>query len=125
MIYGLITLFFSLYSSYFFLKGVIKEVNYTLNHSTYKNEPLLFNFRKRQLIKIILYFIVSISLLIQSYFFHFHDYFLRRGEIYIEFYKRLIIKNRKEEAELIRYQLPRNVEDFVINSGNEMQNVTA
>ena len=118
LIYGLITLFLSSFSLFFFLKDRIYYSN------KYKNAPFLSDEQRKQLIIIILYLIDSIILLIQSYFFHFHDYFLRRGEIYIEFYKRLIIKNRKEEAEFVRNQLPRYVKDFVINSGHEMQNMT-
>ena len=80
-------------------------------------------FEKKVLIKIILYFIDSILLLLHSYFFYYYDYFLRRGEIYIEFYKRLIIKNRKEEADFVRKELPSSIDNFIINLGNQMQNI--
>ena len=117
LIYGLITLFLSSFSLFFFLKDRIYYSN------KYKNAPFLSDEQRKQLTIIILYLIDSIILLIQSYFFHFHDYFLRRGEIFIEFYKRLIIKNRKEEAEFVRNQLPRNIDDFEINSGQKMKDI--
>ena len=81
------------------------------------------NLKKRYMIKLVLYFFDSFLLLCQSYFFSFHEYFLKRAEIYIEFYKRLIIKNRQKEAELVRNELPSNMDNFLINRGTEMQNV--
>ena len=111
LIYSLISLFLSFCFLYLF----ISELNCISN--------LSYTFKKKIFIKLILHFIDSIALLIQSYFYHYHDYFLRRGEIYIEFYKRLIIKNRKEEAEFVRNQLPRNIDDFGINSGQKKKDL--
>ena len=79
------------------------------------------NLQKGDIIKLIIYFTDTILLFGQSYFFYYYDYFLNRVELYIELYKRLIIKNRKNEAELIRRELPANIEG--IDSGTEMENV--
>lgn len=117
LIYSLLTFIWSFYLIYFFLK----DYNLYLQYS--QKKVFLNNYLKKVLIKIILYFIDSFSLLLQSYFFYYHDYFLRKGQIYLEFYKRLIIKNREEDAELVRKQLPNNIKDFAIHSGQEMQNI--
>ena len=90
-----------------------------------KREPNYIRFfpyiTKQYIIKTLLTFLDSVLLFLQSYFFYYHEYFLRRGEIYIEFYKRLIIKNRNKEAELVRNELPNNLEN--IGLGTELQNV--
>ena len=78
---------------------------------------------KQVTIKTILHFADSLLLLCQSYFYYYYEYFLKRGEIYIEFYKRLIIKNRNKEADFVRNELPINIDNFLINSGTEMENV--
>ena len=76
-------------------------------------------------IKLILYFADMALLFGQSYFFYYYEYFLKRGKIYIEFYKRLIIKNRNKEAELVRNELPINMNNFLDGSedGTEMSNI--
>ena len=79
------------------------------------------NLRKGDIIKLIIYFTDTILLFGQSYFFYYYEYFLNRVKLYIELYKRLIIKNRKKEAELVRRELPANMED--IDSGTELENV--
>ena len=79
------------------------------------------NLRKGDIIKLIIYFTDTILLFGQSYFFYYYEYFLNRVKLYIELYKRLIIKNRKKEAELVRKELPANIEG--IDSGTEMENV--
>ena len=103
----------SFYLLYFFIKDLRKPNNYRF--FPYLEEKIT--------IKIILCFIDSFLLLCQSYFFYYYEYFLNRGEIYIEFYKRLIIKNRNKEAEFVRNELPVNIDNFIVNSGTEMQNV--
>ena len=69
------------------------------------------------------FYFINKDLLFQSYFFYYYEYFLKRGEIYIEFYKRLIIKNRNKEASFVRNELPANIDNFLIYSGTEMNNV--
>ena len=111
----LVSFFFSIMSfiwSFYFLCYYIKDLK---NPNNTKFFPYL---EKNLIIKIILYFIDSFLLLGHSYFFHYYQYFLRRREIYIEFYKRLIIKNRNKEAEFVRNELPENNED---SNGTEMQ----
>ena len=113
-IFCLISFFWSFYLLYFFIK----------DFSQSPNSSRFFPYLKQQVkIKIILYFADSILLLFQSYFFYYYEYFLKRGEIYIEFYKRLIIKNRNKEASFVRNELPANIDNFLIYSGTEMNNV--
>ena len=49
--------------------------------------------------------------------------FLNRLEIYIEYYKRLIIKKRDEEANFVRNILPYDINEYISSSGEELQNV--
>ena len=113
IIYGTINLFRSFYLLHFFLIYVKTENNIKYFPNIIKNLS----------IKLILYFIDTILLLCQGYFFYYYEYFLNRGKIYIEFYKRLIIKNRKKEADLVRNELPTNMDNFLINSETELGNV--
>ena len=113
LIFGSICLFRSFYLLHFFLIYVKTENNIKYFPNIIKNLS----------IKWILYFIDTILLLCQGYFFYYYEYFLNRGKIYIEFYKRLIIKNRKKEADLVRNELPTNMDNFLINSETELENV--
>ena len=113
LIYGIISLLRSFYLLNFFLIYVKTENNIKYFPNIIKNVS----------IKLILYFIDSILLLCQAYFFYYHEYFLKRGKIFIEFYKRLIIKNRNKEADLVRDELPANIDNLLINSETEMSNI--
>ena len=76
--------------------------------------------------KLILNMIDSILLLCLFYFFDYSEYFLKRVEKYLEYYKRLIIKNRNKEAEFVRNTLPAKVEDYISDNpseGSELQNI--
>jgi len=112
-IFSLISFIWSFYLLYFFIQDL----------RTPNNSRFFPYLEKQVTIKIILHFTDSLLLLCQSYFFYYYEYFLKRGEIYIEFYKRLIIKNRNKEADFVRNELPVNIDNFLINSGTEMQNV--
>ena len=59
------------------------------------------------------------------YFFYYSEYFLKRVEKYLEYYKRLLIKNRNKEAEFVRNTLPENIEDYTSTNEKEeeLQNV--
>ena len=109
----LISFIWAFYLLYFFVKDLKTPNNF-------KFFPYL---EKQVTLKLILSFADSFLLLCQSYCFYYYEYFLKRGEIYIEFYKRLIIKNRNKEADFVRNELPVNIDNFLINSGTEMQNV--
>ncbi len=99
------------YILYFF----IEDFKASIINSIFDNKRILF--------KLVLHGFDSVLLLCHSYFFHYYQYFLKRGKIYIELYKRLIIKNRNKEAEFVRKELPINLDNFIVNSGTEMQNV--
>ena len=75
-------------------------------------------------IKLIIFFVDTALLFGQSYFFYYYEYFLKRGKIYIEFYQRLIIKNRNKEADLVRNELPINMDNFMdaAEDGTELSN---
>ena len=89
LFFSLITLSLSILFLYYFLNDNITTKENLLDYS---------DWMKRVFIKIILHFIVSLLLFCHSYFFYYYEYILKRGNIYIEFYKRLIIKNRNKEA---------------------------
>ena len=111
-ILSIISTIIGFFWSFFLLHYLIKDFSIP-------NNGIFFPFsQERTIKKIILYFIDSFLLLGHSYFFHYYQYFLKRREIYIEFYKRLIIKNRNKEAEFVRNELPENNED---SNGTEMQ----
>ena len=74
---------------------------------------------KKIIFKIILYFIDSTLQLCLFYFFYYSEYFLKRVEKYLEYYKRLLIKNRNKEAEFVRNTLPENIEDYTPNNEKE------
>ena len=78
---------------------------------------------KRIIYRIILNWIDSILLFLQFYCFRYYGYFLNRLEIYIEYYKRLIIKKRDEEAGFVRNILPYDINEYISSSGEELQNV--
>ena len=81
---------------------------------------------KRVIYKLILIIFDSITLLLLCYFFYYSEYFLKKVEKYLEFYKRLIIKNRNKEAEFVRNTLPAKVEDYISDNpseGSELQNI--
>ena len=112
-IFSLLSFIWSFYLLYYFIQDLRTPNNFRF-----------FPYLEKQVkMKIMLYFSDSILLLFQSYFFYYYEYFLKRGEIYIEFYKRLIIKNRNKEADFVRNELPVNIDNFLITSGTEMQNV--
>ena len=112
---GVINLLWSLTLLYYFIKD-----------SFHKNNSKFFPYiYERVLYRIILYFVDSFLLFGLFYFFHYFEYFLNRVEKYLEFYKRLIIKNRNKEAEFVGNTLPYNIEAYISNNGNgeELQNI--
>lgn len=78
---------------------------------------------KRIIYRIVLNWSDSILFFAQFYFFCYYGYFLNRLEIYIEYYKRLIIKKRDEEANFVRNILPYDINEYISSSGEELQNV--
>ena len=96
---------------------------YLLNDSSQHNFRRIFPYNsKRVLYKIIMSFFDSFLLFGLYYCFNYSEYFLKRVEKYLEYYKRLIIKNRNKEAEFVRNTLPATIEDY-LNNGKEMENV--
>ena len=75
------------------------------------------------LIRIIITLFDSLLLLSQFYCFSYFNYFLGKIEKYIEYYKRLIIKNKKEEASFVRDTLPVKIEDYIDHEENELQDI--
>ena len=113
LLFSIITFIWSFYLLYNFM--YVESQN---------NKVFFFDYKKEKVfLKIVLYFTDGILLLSQSYCFYYYEYFLKRCEIYLEFYKRLIIKNRNKEADFIRNELPINIEDLIINSGTEMKDI--
>ena len=115
LINGIIEFLWSLILLYYFAKD-----------SVYPNNLKYFPYTfRRVLYRIILYFIDSCLLFGLSYFFYYFEYFLGRVEKYLEYYKRLIIKNRNKEAEYVRNALPANLELYISSNGNgeEMKNI--
>ena len=96
---------------------------YLLNDSSQPSIRRVFPYNpKRVLYKIIISFIDSFLLFSLYYCFYYSEFFFKRIEKYLEYYKRLIIKNRNKEAEFVRNTLPATIEDYVSNE-TEMQNV--
>ena len=97
---------------------------YLIKDFAIPNNSKFFPFSwKRIIYRIILNWTDSILLLLQFYCFCYYGYFLNRLEIYIEYYKRLIIKKRDEEASFVRNILPYDINEYVSSSGEELQNV--
>ena len=88
------------------------------------NNAQFFPFSYKRIIKkTILHFFDSFLLFGQSYFFYYIQYFLSRIEKYLEYYKRLIIKNRNKDAEFVRNILPAEIHNYLDNQGKELENV--
>ena len=112
-----ISTFFDFYFLFILLYYYIKD-------SYVPNNKLFFPFSdERVLERIILRSIDSLLLLSQFYCFYYYNYFLNRIEKYIEFYKRLIIKNKNKEADFIRNTLPYDIESYVSSNGIELRNI--
>ena len=103
--------------SLFLLYYLIKDFSIPNNGIFF---PLL---QERTIKRIILNFIDSILLLIQSYYFHYNKYYLSRIDKYLEYYKRLIIKDKTKEANIIRNNLPTDIDNYLSSNGTELQNV--
>ena len=114
LVFGLINLVKSLYLLYHYI-AYIKDPD---------NSKFFPEIMKDTTIKLIIFFVDTALLFGQSYFFYYYEYFLKRGKIYIEFYKRLIIKNRNKEADLVRNELPINMDNFMdaAEDGTELSN---
>ena len=78
---------------------------------------------KRVLYKIIISFIDSFLLFSLYYCFYYSEFFFKRIEKYLEYYKRLIIKNRNKDAEFVRNILPAEIHNYLDNQGKELENV--
>ena len=115
-----ITLISFLFDFYFFFTLLY----YYIKDSHVPNNKLFFPFSdERVLERIILRSIDSLLLLSHFYCFYYYNYFLNRIEKYIEFYKRLIIKNRNKEADFIRNALPYDIESYVSSNETELRNI--
>ena len=113
LLFSIVTFIWSFYLLYHFM---YLESEY--------NKVFFFEYKKEKVfLKIVIYFIDALLLLSQSYCFYYYEYFLKRCQIYLEFYKHLIIKNRNKEADFIRNELPINIEELLINSGTEMNDI--
>ena len=97
---------------------------YYLKDLTIPNNAVFFPYSGVGVLHRIL-FNLSNSLLLSSQFycFHYSEYFLKRVEKYIEYYKRLIIKNKNKEAEFVRNTLPYNIDNYISSEGSEMKNI--
>ena len=81
------------------------------------------NIMKLILIRIIVNLVDSLLLLAQFYFFKYSEYFLDRIDKYIEYYKRLVIKNKTKESNFVRNILPYQIDNYISNNEEELQNV--
>ena len=111
--WGIIELCWSFINLYFSIKDFSRPIS-----------SKFFPYSHNRIIKkIILHFIDSFLLFGHSYFFYYTQYFLSRLEKYLEYYKRLIIKNRNKEAEFVRNILPAEIHKYIDTEGKELQNV--
>lgn len=78
---------------------------------------------KKVNLKIIIHLIDSILLICLFYCFYYTEYFLHKIPKYLDYYKKLIIKNRNREAEYIRNTLPAKVEDYLPTEESEMKSI--
>ena len=114
-------IFVSTFFDFYFLFILIY---YYIKDSYVPNNKIYFPLSgEKVLVRIILRAIDSLLLLSQFYCFYYYNYFLNRIERYIEFYKRLIIKNRNKEADFIRNTLPYDIESYISSNGTELRNI--
>ena len=111
------TIIISLWSFYF-LFLIIKDFSFPKNF-------IFFPYSSRRVhIRSILNFIDSLLLLCQWFCLFSTESFLKKVNVHLEYYKRLIIKNRNKEAEFVRNNLPARLDDYLpSNDGTELQNV--
>ena len=104
--------------SFYFLYYLIKDYAFPHNFTFFPFSE------ERVIIRAILNFLDSTLLACQYCCFFYTKFFLKKTRIYLEFYKRLIIKNKNKEAEFVRDNLPDKVEDYLSsNEGTELQNI--
>ena len=104
--------------SFYFISLIIKD------HAFPKNFTFFPHSYKRIIIRAILNCIDSLLLIGQWYSLHFIEFFLKRVNIYLEYYKRLIIKNRNKDATFVRDNLPAQIDDYLPSEGGtELQGV--
>jgi len=97
---------------------------YYMKDLSYPNNNIYFSYKmKGNLVTIIINLIDSLLLLSQFYFFKYWEYFLGRVNKYIEYYKRLVIKNKTKEANFVRNILPYQIDNYIPNNEEELQNV--
>ena len=119
-IISVISTIISYFWSLFLLFYLIKDFSIPNNGIFF---PLL---QERTIKRIIFNFIDSFLLLFQSYYFHYNKYYLSRIDKYLEYYKRLIIKGKNKEANIIRQNLPTDIDNYLssnIINGTELQNI--
>ena len=107
--------------SFYYLFYFIKDFThtYTVDNGFFKLIPYS---EEKVKLRTLINFIDSLLLTSQFYYFTYFQFFLNNVKIYLEFYKRLIIKNKNKEAEFVRNTLPAKIEDYVsFNDGTELQ----
>ena len=99
-------------------------LHYYLKDLRIPNNERFFPFSWKGIFRrIFLNYIDSILLSIQFYCFYYSEYFLNKVEIYIEYYKRLIIKKKNKEADFVRNILPYDIDYYKSSEESELQNV--
>lgn len=97
---------------------------YYMNSLRNPNNFIYFpNIMKLSLARVIANLIDFLLLLSQFYFFKYWEYFLGRINKYIEYYKRLVIKDKTKEANFVRNILPYHIDNYISNNEEELQNV--
>ena len=78
----------------------------------------------KKILKIIAsFFFDSFLLLSQFYCFDYYNYFYGRIRKYMDYYKILLMKNKKEEATFIRNVLPVKIIDYINSEEVELEDI--
>ena len=77
----------------------------------------------KKLEKIQLLFFDSFLLLSQFYCFKYYNYFYGRIKKYMDYYKILLMKNKKKEAAFVRNVLPVKIIDYINSEEVELENI--
>ena len=103
----------------------LNKLNYMLVHIEHTRSLIIlfYNLNSSDEILIIKPLFDLLLYLSQSYCFYYYNYFFDKIKKYMEYYKILLMKNKKEEAAFVRNSLPVKIEIYINSEEAELENI--